>query len=120
MTVPENSMTHCVAVELANMRVSARTAVVCADPGRGSAEVRPHWKMKWILYPDQGCRPLKLSPPRHVQPTPSHLPPIKSHRHITASAANTSGSLQTTLSNCPSKKTNSIQLHLGGAVPIGF
>jgi hypothetical protein len=77
MTVPENSMTDGLAVEFATMRVSARTAEVCADPGGGSAEVRPQWKMKRILYPDQGCMPLKLSPPRHVPPTRSHLASIE-------------------------------------------
>ena len=77
MTVPENSMADCVAVELATMRVSARTAEVCADPGRGSAEVHPQWQMKRILYPDQRCMPLKLSPRSQLQPTQSNLAPIE-------------------------------------------
>jgi hypothetical protein len=77
MTVPENSMADCVAVELASMRVSARTAEVCADPGGGSAEVRLLWQMNRILSPDQRCMPLKLSPRKHVQPTQSHLAPIE-------------------------------------------
>jgi hypothetical protein len=77
MTVPENSMADCVDVELATMRVFARTAEVCADPGGGSAEVPPQWQMKRILYSDQRCMPLKLSPHRHVQPTRSHLASIE-------------------------------------------
>ena len=77
MTVPENIMTDCVAVELAIMRVSARTAEVFADPDGRSVELRPQWQMKRIPYPDQGCMPLKLSPRRHVQPTRSRLEPIE-------------------------------------------